>query len=162
MKKTAVQRIRSCGIPYTIFFASTFMECFDQMMMQGNKILLAGESKVPMHFIAGEDFGKQVARSFALPGDENHEYIVQGTEAYNWDDAADVFISNYSKTRLKTMKAPMGMMKFFGIFSGKAAYGYKICTALNNYPETFDADRTWRELGKPELTLAEYARKVSG
>ncbi|HEX6179644.1 MAG TPA: NAD(P)H-binding protein [Chitinophagaceae bacterium] len=161
MKQSAVQRIRSSGIPYTIFFASSFMECLDQLMMQGNKILLAGESKVPMHFIAGEDFGRQVARSFELPGDDNHEYVIQGTEAYNWDDAAHIFIDNYKKTRLKTMKAPMGMMKFFGIFSGKAEYGYKICTALNNYPETFDAERTWRELGKPEMTLAQYARKVS-
>lgn len=160
MKQTAVSRIKSSGIPYTIFYASTFMESLDQLMMQGNKILLAGESKAPMYFIAGEDYGKQVARSLQLPGDDNREYIVQGTEAYNWDNAASIFIQHYKKQSLKTMKAPLGMLKLFGIFSGKAAYGYKICTALNNYPEKFEAENTWNDLGKPSVTLAEYAQRA--
>lgn len=161
MKQSAVKRIRSCGIPYTIFFASSFMETLDQLMMRGNKIMLAGDSKVANYFIAAEDYGKQVARSFQLPGDDNREYIIQGPEAHNWDDAAKIFISNYKKSALKTMKAPIGMMKFFGMFSSQTAYVHKICTALNNYPEKFEAEKTWNELGKPSITLAEYAQKLS-
>jgi uncharacterized protein YbjT (DUF2867 family) len=161
MKQHAVAKIKASGIPYTIFYASSFMENLDQLMRQGNKILLAGKSNVPMHFIAGEDFGRQVARSFELPGNDNREYAIQGTEAYNWDDAANIFISHYKKAPLKIMKAPVGMLKFFGRFSGKAEYGYKIVTALNNYPETFEAEKTWRELGRPTVTLADYARKRS-
>lgn len=161
MKQAAVAKVKSSGIPYTIFYASSFMENLDQLMRQGNKILLAGESRAPMYFIAGEDFGRQVARSFELPGDDNREYVIQGTEPYNWDEAAKVFISNYKKAPLKTMKAPIGMLKFFGMFSGKAHYGYKVCTALNNYPEKFEAERTWNELGRPVITLAEYARRAS-
>ena len=161
MKKDAVKKIKSSGIPYTIFYASTFMENLDQLMMRGKKILLAGESKAPMYFIAGEDYGRQVARSFQLPGDEGREYIIQGTEAYNWDDAAGIFIDHYKKLPLKTMKAPLRMLKLAGWFSGKAQYGYKICMAMNNYPEKFEAEKTWNELGKPSITLAEYALRAS-
>jgi hypothetical protein len=161
MKQQAVAKIKASGIPYTIFYASSFMENLDQLMRQGNKILLAGKSNVPMHFIAGEDFGRQVARSFELTGNDNREYVIQGTEAYNWDEAAHIFINHYKKAPLKIMKAPVGMLKFFGRFSGKAEYGYKIVTALNNYPEQFEAERTWNELGKPVITLEEYARKRS-
>jgi uncharacterized protein YbjT (DUF2867 family) len=161
MKHQGVEAIKSSGLPYTIFYASTFMETIDQLMRNGNKILLAGESKVPMYFIAGEDFGKQVAWSFRLFPDANREYIIQGTEAYNFDDAAKVFIDNYTKTKLKTMKAPLKMLGVAGIINRKLAYNFKIISALNNYPEKFQAEQTWNELGKPTTTLADYAQKQS-
>jgi uncharacterized protein YbjT (DUF2867 family) len=161
MKQTAVTKIKSCGIPYTIFYPSSFMETIDQLMRQGNKILLAGESKVPMYFVAGEDYGRQVASSFRLLNNESKEYVVQGLEAYNWDEAAKIFIQNYSKAKLKVMKAPLGMLKLAGRVSPKTWYGYKIVTALNNYPEKFEADQTWNELGKPTITLAQYASQLA-
>jgi hypothetical protein len=86
---------------------------------------------------------------------------VQGPEAYTWDEGARVFIDNYSKAKLKIMKAPMAMLKLAGRVSSKTWYGYKILTALNNYPEKFEAEETWNELGKPQITLAEYAQKLS-
>lgn len=161
MKQKAVEAIKSSGLTYTIFYASTFMENIDQLMRSGNRILLAGESKVTMYFIAGEDFGKQVAWSFRLFPDENKEYIIQGTEAYNFDDAAKIFIDNYTRAKLKTMKAPLKMLGVAGIINRKSAYGFKIVTALNNYPEKFQAEQTWNELGKPTITLVDYAQKQS-
>jgi nucleoside-diphosphate-sugar epimerase len=162
MKQTAVTNIKSSGIPYTIFYPSSFMENLDQLLMKGNKILLAGESRVPMYFIAAEDYGKQVAWPFRLlNNNENREYTVQGLEAYNWDDAAKVFIEHYSKSKLKIMKAPLGMLKWVGVFNRKTAYGYKILIALNNYPEKFEAEETWKELGKPVITIAQYAEALS-
>jgi hypothetical protein len=47
-----------------------------------------------------------------------------------------------------------------GAFNQKINYGAKIIDALNNYPEKFGAETTWAELGKPTVTLAEYARKA--
>jgi hypothetical protein len=161
MKQKAVEAIKSSGLTYTIFHASTFMENLDQLMKSGNRIMLAGESKMPMYFIAGEDFGKQVAWSFRLFPNENKEYFIQGTEAHNFDDAAKIFIDNYTKARLKTMKAPLKMLGVAGIINRKSAYGFKIVTALNNYPEKFQAEQTWNDLGKPTITLAEYAQKQS-
>ena len=161
MKQAAISKIRSCGIPYTIFYPSSFMENYDQLLMQGKKIMLAGESKEPNYFIAAEDFGRQVAWSFRLLNNENKEYAVQGLEPYTWDEGAKIFIDNYSKAKLRIMKAPMGMLKLAGRVSSKTWYGYKILTALNNYPEKFEAEQTWSELGKPQITLAQYAQKLS-
>ena len=157
MKQEAVNKIRTCGIPYTIFYPSSFMENFDQLMMKGSNIMLAGESKALMYFIAGQDYGKQVARSFSILTNENKEYAVQGAEAYNWDNAAAIFIKHYTKKKLKPMKAPLGMLRFMGKFSTSARYTAKILEALNNYPEKFESHHTWQELGKPEITLAQYA-----
>jgi hypothetical protein len=37
----------------------------------------------------------------------------------------------------------------------------KMLNALNRYPETFQAQETWDELGKPTNTIEKYAEKVS-
>jgi uncharacterized protein YbjT (DUF2867 family) len=160
IKQKAVDKIKSSGIPYTIFYASTFMESFDQLMMRGNRIMLAGESKALMYFIAAKDYGQQLIRSFSLPVTINKEYTVQGPEAYNWDNGARIFIDNYSKRPLKIMKAPLGMMKLMGKLNAPINYGAHIVEALNNYPERFESEETWKELGKPGTTLKEYTREL--
>lgn len=160
IKHRAVERIKASGIPHSIFYPSTFMETFPYQMMMGNKIAMLGNSEMPMWFIAAEDYAKQVVNSFAIAGNENKEYIIQGTEPFTFDEAATIFINNYSKAKLKTMKAPIGIMKFLGNFNQKMNYGWHICEALNKYPEKFETEKTWKELGKPEIMLAEYAKNL--
>jgi uncharacterized protein YbjT (DUF2867 family) len=160
MKISAVEKVRASGIPYTIFYPSTFMECFDQLLMQRNFIMLAGKSKAPMYFIAAADYGKQVAASLATPTSENKEYIVQGEHAYNWDDAADLFIRHYKKANVHVLKAPMGMLKLIGRINVTVRYGAKIMEALNNYPEKFGSEQTWRHLGRPSTTIGQYAASL--
>lgn len=157
LKQDAVRKIKASGIPYTIFYPSSFMECFDQLLKKGNRLMLSSGSIAPNYFIAGKDYGKQVAQSLRLFTTENKEYVVQGTEPYNWDEAAAIFMKHYTKSKLKPMKAPLGMLKFFGNFSTTMNYGAHILEALNKYPEQFESANTWAELGKPTITLKEYA-----
>ena len=158
IKQTAIKKIKASGIPYTIFYPSTFMETFPYQMMQGKKLAMLGKSIAPMWFIAADDFGKQVARSFEISGNENKEYNIQGPEAFTGDEAAKIFIANYKKSKLSTMKVPIGLMKFLGIFFQKFNYAWHICEALNKYPEKFDSQQTWNELGVPTTRLADYAK----
>jgi uncharacterized protein YbjT (DUF2867 family) len=160
IKQSAIEKIKASGIPYTIFYPSIFMETFPNQMMRGNKVALLGKSEMPMWFIAAADYAKQVARSFELIGNENKEYNVQGPEAFNFDEAAKIFIANYSKAKLSVMKAPVGVMKFLGNFIQKFNYGWHICEALNKYPEKMESQPTWNELGTPTTRLADYAKNL--
>lgn len=157
IKQEAVQKIKQSGIPYTIFYPSTFMESFDQLLMKGKRLMLAGTSKAPMYFIAASDYGQQVARSFRLLTTGNKEYAVQGPAAYTWNEGAKRFIAHYTKARLKVLKAPLGIFTIMGNFIPLVDYGAKIAEALNNYPEQFQSATTWSELGKPATTLEQYA-----
>ena len=159
IKQNASDRIKASGISYSIFYPSTFMETFPYQMMMGKKIALIGKSEMPMWFIAAADYAKQVAKSFSISGDENKEYIIQGQQSFTFEEAGKIFIENYSKT-LKIIRLPVGVLKFFGKFSQKASYGWKICEALNKYPEKFESLRTWNELGTPTTSLAEYAKSL--
>jgi uncharacterized protein YbjT (DUF2867 family) len=157
IKQDAVQKIKTSGIPYTIFYPSTFMETYPYQMMRGNKIAVIGKSFAPMWFIAAADYAIQVSKSFQKPGTDNREYTIQGPVAYTFGEANTVFITHFSKKKLGTMKVPMWLVKVLGIFVPKFNYGWHICEALNMYPEKFESKKTWDELGQPLTTLAGYA-----
>lgn len=158
VKHRAVQMLRESPVPTTIFYPSSFMENLPQQQQRGERIMLAGTSHFPMWFIAGRDYGRQVARSFAMPGQEFREYPVQGLEPFRYDEAARVYADNHPHARLKVMTVPLAMLKALGIFSRSMRNASKILEALNHYPERFQSETTWAELGKPQVTLAEFAR----
>ncbi|MGQ0739738.1 MAG: SDR family oxidoreductase [Bacteroidota bacterium] len=160
IKNNAVQKIKSSGISYTIFYPSTFMECYPYQMMRGNKMGVLGRSVAPMWFIAAADYAKQVAKSFQILTTEKREYAVQGPEPFTFGDGNKIFIENYSKAKLGITKAPLGLLKFLGNFSPKFSYIWHICEALNKYPEKFESENTWKELGTPATTLAAYAKNL--
>jgi uncharacterized protein YbjT (DUF2867 family) len=156
MKRQAVNLIKASGIPYTIFYPSAFMENFFSNYRRGNKVLLAGKATQKMYFISAIDFGKQVARAFQT-GKVNKEYVVQGLEGFTADEAAEVFVKHHTKEKLVISRAPLGLLKFIGIFSPMMNYVGNIIEALNNYPEPAPDANTWNDLGKPKITLQEFA-----
>ncbi len=160
IKGEAVKKIQNSEIPYTIFYPSTFMESIFYQSKQGKNIAIGGKSEAPLWYIAADDYGKQVVNSFRILKNENRDYFVQGLEAYKQDEAARVFIENYKKEKLGTMYAPMWVMKLMGLFSQKFNYGYYIVEALNKYPETFQSQQTWDELGKPTISLKQFANNL--
>ena len=58
------------------------------------------------------------------------------------------------------MKAPLVPLKYLGLLNQRMNYAYHICEALNKYPEKFESENTWNDLGKPSTTLAEYAASL--
>jgi nucleoside-diphosphate-sugar epimerase len=159
IKHAAVNAIKKSGLNYSIFYPSTFMECLDKQMLQGTRIMLAGKSEAPMWFIAAKDFGVQVAWAMKKAGDSNQEYVIQGLEPFTAEEAAKVFTEN-AKSKIKIMKAPLAPLKYVGIFNQRMNYAYHICEALNKYPEKFESENTWNDLGKPSTTLAEYVASL--
>lgn len=161
VKREAVRLLKGAGIPCTIFYPSNFMENFVHGFMQGSRLVLIGTSQHPMYFIAGRDYAQQVVRSFEVFGDEHREYVVQGPEAYHTEEAARVFAAHFAAADLRITRVPLGLVKFLGWFSQQSDYGAHIIEAINRYPETFQAQATWDELGRPTTSLAEYAQIAS-
>ena len=112
-----------------------------------------------MWFIAGKDYGIQVAWALKKAGDTNQEYHIQGLEAFTFDEAAKVFCDNY-KSSVRPMKAPLAPIKLLGMFNQRMNYASHICEALNKYPEKFQSEQTWEELGKREITLETFAKSL--
>ncbi len=160
IKQEAVRKIKESGIAYTIFYPSTFMESIFYQSKQGSMIALGGKSEYPLYYIAADNYARQVVNSFKILTHESRDYVVQGLKGFTQDEAAKVFIQHYKKEKLRTMTAPMFVMKLMGFFNQKFNYGYYIVEALNKYPEKFEAQNTWDELGKPSITLKEFAESL--
>ncbi|HLF47121.1 MAG TPA: NAD(P)-binding oxidoreductase [Chitinophagaceae bacterium] len=160
VKHAAIDSIKKSGIPYSIFYPSTFMETIDQQMLQGNKIIIPGKSEAPMWFIAAKDYGEQVAWAFKKAGDDSFEYPIQGLEPFTLDEAVRIFISNYKKP-VSLLRVPMLSLKLTGLISNKMNYAANICEALNKYPEKFVSEKSWEDLGKPSVRLADYAASLN-
>lgn len=156
IKQNAVRLIKESGISYSIYYPSTFMESYSLQII-GIFIAEAGKSHHKMHFIAAEDYGNQVAADLKSDSTENREYSIHGSEAFTYNEANKIFAQNANK-KLFTLYTPMWVMKMGSYVVQQANYAYHILTALNNYPEKFDSEKTWQELGKPVKTLKEFAQ----
>lgn len=158
IKKWAIQTLKNASVPTTIFFPSSFMETLDQGgVMQGNRLMLVGTSRHPIHFIAGSDYGRMVAQSFKITGDEDREYNIQGSQSLTFEDAAMIYMKNFRRGPLKIIHVPMWLLKISGLFNSELHYLARIMEALNHYPEPSPDEKVWRELGRPEVNLASYA-----
>ena len=158
VKKDAVNYVRDCGIPFTIFYASTFMENFLSTYKKGKIISHVGVSRFPIYFISVSDYAKSVVNSFKRLGTEDEEYFLQGMDCYTMQEAARIFIKHYTKENLKFQTFPMWMAKFLAIFSNKWKFIAELSEALNNNNEIFVAESTWEALGRPEVRLVDFAK----
>lgn len=162
MKREAISTIKKSGLAYNIFYPSSFMENLNNTFIKGNKLSIVGKPLYKNWWIAGEDYGRQVARSFEILKDgENREYNIQGTEALMIGEAVEIFVRNYKMQTLKVGKAPLGLLKFIGLFNPQLKYISKILEVINNCEEKFEAQSTWDELGKPKLTIEEYTKQLN-
>lgn len=160
IKKEAVDIIKNSGVTYTIFYPSTFMETL-LVSIQGSKLMIAGTPKYKNYWIAADDYASQVAKVLKDASDANEEYFIQGLEALTFIEAGQKFINSYQRKSLKLSKAPIQMLKFIGVFVPKVSYAANIINSINNYPETFQAEETWKALGKPSITIEQFAKQQS-
>lgn len=156
VKQNAVRLIKESGIPYSIFYPSTFMESYSLQII-GNFIVEAGKSHHKMYFIAAEDYGKQLQAAFQSDSLESREYTIQGTEGFTYNEANLIFAQNARK-KVFTLHTPMWVLKLGSFVVQRANYTYHILKAINNYPEKLESQKTWSGLGKPVITLKEFAK----
>jgi uncharacterized protein YbjT (DUF2867 family) len=161
VKQQALALLRDSGVAHTVFYPSTFMETL-LAQVQGKKLILAGNSLFPMHFIAGHDYGRMVAEALrhSMNHADNQHYIVQGPEALTLDGAARQFIANNPVAGLQPQQLPLKLLRMLGWFSARFNYLAHILEAINRYPEAFAGEAAWRDLHKPTTTVAAFARQV--
>ena len=162
MKREAISTLKASGLDYTIFYPSSFMENLNNTFIQGEKVNIVGKPLFKNWWIAGEDYGIQVAKSFEiLKANENREYTVQGPEPLMMEEAVDIFIKHYKRQALKVGKAPLALLKFLGLFNPQLKYASRILEVINNCEETFEAQSTWNDLGKPQITVLKYTEGLN-
>jgi uncharacterized protein YbjT (DUF2867 family) len=158
LKRNALVMLKQAGIAYTIFYPSTFMETLLYKQVKGNLLYTVAQPSAKMWWIAAKDYALQVVADYKQETATNREYYVQGTEALTMDAAIQMFIEHYPHTKFKVIKVPLWLMRIGGLFSKQASYGHQIMDGMVNYPERFEAENTWANLGKPTTHLIKYTK----
>lgn len=158
--REALARIKASGIAYTIFYPSNFMETLKQRHVVGERMMMLGRAKHPNYWIAGDDYGRQVAKAFALLSAAGREYVIQGPQPLTYDEAAERYVGA-TGGRLQITRVPLWLVRLGGLFSRELDFNARIMQAVLNYPETFKAQETWDELGAPKTTIEDFARRDS-
>lgn len=159
-KKSGIERVKNCGIPYSIFYPSNLMENFAGGMVRNGKITVPkyGNAKKAW-WIAAEDFGRNVVNAFKNEKSLNREFPVQGLEGLTMEEAARKYADNYTKQKLSVSTMPFGLMKFLGLFIPQMKFLSNLMSVMLNNVETFEAQKTWDELGKPQITIDDFAKQ---
>lgn len=161
-KQSGINRVKNSGIPYTIFYPSNFMENIDHGMIRNGKITILTTSDAKnAWWIAGEDFAKNVANAFNTQKALNNEYAVQGLECMSMHTVSKKFASFYAKEKLSVISIPFGIVKVFGIFVPQMKFLSNLMNVMLKNEENFEAKKTWEELGKPQITIEQYAKNIS-
>lgn len=156
--RSALARIKASGIPYTIFYPTNFMETLAERHNAGSLFVMLGRGHHRNYWIAGSDFGRQVAKAFALPQAENREYFVQGPEPMTYDGAAVRYARALHRSPL-VVRVPLPLARLGGLLSRPLDFNARIMQTVLRYPEEFKAGTTWDELGKPTTTIEQFAEQ---
>jgi uncharacterized protein YbjT (DUF2867 family) len=154
--RQALARIKSSGIPYTIFYPTNFMETLAQRHSAGRLFVMLGRARYPNYWIAGSDFGRQVAKSFTLPQAANREYYIQGPEPMTYDGAAVRYARALRRSPF-VVRVPIFAAQLGGMFSDQLNFNANIMDTVLSYPEEFKSADTWEDLGKPATTIEQFA-----
>lgn len=157
--RKAIARIKGSGIPSTIFYPTNFMETLPHKHMVGGTLVLMGASRHRNYWIAGSDFGRQVARSFQIPEAANRGYVIQGPEPMTYHEAAHRY-ARAGGTPMRVVTLPLPLIRLLGTVSQSMRFNARIMSTVLGYPEEFGARATWRDLGRPSTTIEDFARRA--
>jgi uncharacterized protein YbjT (DUF2867 family) len=156
-KYQAEAAIKNCGIPYTIFRASWFMESLP-LFVRGNRASMIGKQPAPVHWVAATDYARMVSKAYQTPEAENKTFYVYGPEAIPMLDALKTYCA-IAHPEVKVSSVPVWVIKLMATFTRKAQL--KDVTNLMAYFEKFteDCDPTEANqiLGAPTTTLQQWS-----
>ncbi len=132
------------------------METLAERHTAGRLFVMPGRGNYGHHWIAGSDFGRQVAKAFATPLAANREYHVQGPEPITYEEAALRYAHALHRSP-RIIHVPLWLFRLGGVFSSRLAFTARIMQTVLEYPEVFKARATWDELGRPATTIEQFA-----
>lgn len=161
-KYQSEERIKQSGNPFILFRPTWFMESLPLILLQGRRIFHIGHQEHPMYWIAAEDYARQVLRALAQSATLNqHTFNVQGLEAFTFAQAARQYVQS-SPQALSTSYLPLWILGLGALWSKEQKTHYELIRHYNQRQESFVSAETWRLLGKPQITLEQFARTWAG
>jgi uncharacterized protein YbjT (DUF2867 family) len=158
-KFQAEAAIRACGVPYSIFRTSWFMESLP-LFVRGNRASMIGKQPSPVHWTAAADYARMVTQAYQTPAAENKTFYVYGPEAVGMTDALKTYCA-VVHPEVKVSSLPVWLASLLATLTRNERL--KDVTRLMAYYEKFteDCDPTEANelLGTPTTTLQQWSEQ---
>ena len=150
--------IAGAGVPYTIFRPTWFMESIP-ISAVGPVLVRPPGPDDPIHWIAGDDFGRQVAAAVRTPAARDRVFEVQGPEPVSMRDAFRRFARVW-RSSLVVAPLPNAVLRL----GSRVVPPMHYLAALPRmtFPGVTDvpADVEAHTLARPEITIERFARDL--
>ena len=146
------------GHPFLICRPTWFMESIP-LFLRGRRYIVLGKDANRMYWIAGDDYGRQVAKAIGSETCMNRVLNFQGTEGLTFREAAERFLA-IVRPDTAIRRIPLFMLKPAALFSGRIDSLVKLITYYQARPEELKSEDTWELLGKPEMKIEDFARNI--
>jgi len=159
-KWRAEEALRASGVPFTIWRATWFMETLSLLARHGVMIIL-GRGDQSAHWLAGTDFGAMVAQALQTPRAGNKTLYAYGPERRTLREAVTIYRDSVHPRR-PIISAPLGpIIALRGIIPNREAwFGAQLMRQLERIGEPGDPTEAWEITGRPETTVAMFARSA--
>lgn len=158
-KYRAEQAIHQCGVPYTIFKPTYFMETLPRHV-QGNLAIVLGRQPHPLYMAAASDFARMVSQSFRTPEAAKRQLFVHGPEAITIPDALRLYCSLVEPGK-RVVSLPLWFMSLVdALFTGgQLRSTLQLMKAMQREGERGDPSEANEMLGAPTTTLRRWCEE---
>jgi uncharacterized protein YbjT (DUF2867 family) len=157
----AINYLKKSSINYTYFHCSFFIDSFP-VFIQDKKFSIIGNHKYPMYYTNTSDFAENIFNAIENQKVFNKSYTVQGKEGMSFPEAAKKFLSVYNPD-IEVVESPIETIKHIGLSSkDDELFMEHMLTYVEQLKEEFVSKNTWKELGKPKFSIADFTLKLKG
>jgi len=156
-KFQAETAIQDCGLAYTIFRPSWFMESLPLFVRNGRASII-GKQPHPVHWVAAADYARMVSKAYQTPEAEDKTLYIYGPEAIPMPDALKTYCA-IAQPDVKVSSTPVWLVKLMATVTGNALLKdvANMMAYFENFVEDSDPGEANQLLGAPTTTLQQWS-----
>ena len=158
IKLAAEQAIRECGLAFTIFRATHFMESLD-LFISKHTATIIGRQPHRYHYLAASDFAHLIAQSLLNQDAFGRTFYAFGPQALTMREALERYRGILDPS-LRITQLPIAVARLIGTVgqNRRLRFAASLFEGFALIGEEGDPEECQRILGKPQTTLDEWLR----
>lgn len=153
-KMEAEALLKASGLPYLVFMPSWFMESLP-VFVQKQKLVQIGPSTQPIHWIAAQDYAREVSQSLANPTVRNRRVVIYGPESLTMTEAVAAYGRHHD---LRVHRLPTWLVKTIGVISRNEVL-VDVADLMQHYDRS--GEKPVSDAVRTTTTLAEWLEEPS-
>ena len=159
VKRAVEASLAACGVPWTVFRATHFMESLALFVRDGRSTVL-GRQPHQLHYLAAEDYAAMVGRAFQTDAAAGRALYLWGPDAFTMRAALERYVrSLHPGMRVAVLPLPVARLIATVTGNQDLRFAAELFTSFAAIGEDGDPGEANRLLGAPRTTLDEWLRR---